>query len=58
MPPVWIVTPLDQSVQVGTMVPLKCEASGKPTPDITWTHNGIPAPTPSSEGRVVLMQEG
>lgn len=38
------------------MLSLHCEASGEPSPSISWTHNGRPL---SPDGhRVVLMQNG
>jgi len=42
--PTWILTPPESQrlVELGEHVVLKCEASGTPTPTITWTHNSRP----------------
>ena len=36
---------IDQTVQPGPLVSLKCSASGNPTPRVTWTLDGYPLPT-------------
>ena len=36
-------SPLNQTVLEGTNVTLHCNASGKPTPNITWTKDGSQA---------------
>ena len=35
---------IDQTVQPGPLVSLKCSASGNPTPRVTWTLDGYPLP--------------
>ena len=35
---------IDQTLQPGPPVSLKCSARGSPTPEIKWTLNGFPLP--------------
>jgi Down syndrome cell adhesion molecule len=35
---------IEQTMQPGPSVSLKCSASGNPTPQITWTLDGFPLP--------------
>ena len=38
--PSWIKQPTDQTVNEGVMATLHCNATGNPTPKITWTKDG------------------
>jgi Down syndrome cell adhesion molecule len=35
---------IEQTMQPGPSVSLKCSASGNPTPQISWTLDGFPLP--------------
>lgn len=42
-PPYWMQEPIkSQVVEIGSDVQIKCSASGKPLPTITWIRNGEP----------------
>lgn len=40
---------IEQTMQPGPSVSLKCSATGNPTPQITWTLDGFPMPNVSFE---------
>ncbi|XP_023316145.1 Down syndrome cell adhesion molecule-like protein Dscam2 [Trichogramma pretiosum] len=44
-PPVFLYSFIEQTLQPGPAVSLKCSAAGNPTPQITWTLDGFPLPT-------------
>ncbi|CAH2009909.1 unnamed protein product [Acanthoscelides obtectus] len=52
-PPVLLYSFIEQTLQPGPAVSLKCSASGNPTPQISWTLDGFPLP---SHGRFVIGQ--
>ncbi|XP_022918386.1 cell adhesion molecule Dscam2 isoform X1 [Onthophagus taurus] len=52
-PPVLIYSFIEQTLQPGPAVSLKCSATGNPTPQISWTLDGFPLP---SHGRFVIGQ--
>ncbi|XP_044271118.1 Down syndrome cell adhesion molecule-like protein Dscam2 isoform X3 [Tribolium madens] len=52
-PPILLYSFIEQTLQPGPAVSLKCSASGNPTPQITWTLDGFPLP---SHGRFVIGQ--
>ncbi|XP_063239602.1 LOW QUALITY PROTEIN: cell adhesion molecule Dscam2-like [Bacillus rossius redtenbacheri] len=52
-PPVLLYSFIEQTLQPGPAVSLKCSASGNPTPHISWTLDGFPLPT---NGRFVIGQ--
>ncbi|XP_047115646.1 Down syndrome cell adhesion molecule-like protein Dscam2 [Schistocerca piceifrons] len=52
-PPVLLYSFIEQTLQPGPAVSLKCSASGNPTPQIAWTLDGFPLPT---NGRFVIGQ--
>lgn len=43
-PPVLIYSFIEQTLQPGPAVSLKCSATGNPTPQISWTLDGFPLP--------------
>ena len=45
---------IDQTLQPGPPVCLKCSCRGSPTPQISWTKNGFPLP--KSERYYILMK--
>ncbi|KAJ8866135.1 hypothetical protein PR048_033659 [Dryococelus australis] len=49
-PPALLYSFIEQTLQPGPAVSLKCSAAGNPTPHISWTLDGFPLPT---NGRVV-----
>lgn len=51
-PPILLYSFIEQTLQPGPAVSLKCSASGNPTPQISWTLDGFPLP---SHGRLVLF---
>ncbi|KAB0795843.1 hypothetical protein PPYR_09904 [Photinus pyralis] len=52
-PPVLLYSFIEQTLQPGPAVSLKCSAAGNPTPQISWTLDGFPLP---SNGRFVIGQ--
>lgn len=44
-PPVLLYSFIEQTLQPGPAVSLKCSATGNPTPQISWTLDGFPLPT-------------
>lgn len=50
-PPSLLYSFIEQTLQPGPAVSLKCSAAGNPTPQISWTLDGFPLP---SHGRYVL----
>ncbi|KAK3547472.1 hypothetical protein QTP86_021178 [Hemibagrus guttatus] len=54
-PPHWVQEPIKSKVlAIGSTVDIKCQASGKPPPTITWMRNGEPLQAlPSSNIRVL-----
>lgn len=44
-PPVLLYSFIEQTLQPGPAVSLKCSAAGNPTPQISWTLDGFPLPT-------------
>ncbi|CAH1132457.1 unnamed protein product [Ceutorhynchus assimilis] len=52
-PPVLLYSFIEQTLQPGPAVSLKCSASGNPTPQISWLLDGFPLP---SHGRFVIGQ--
>ncbi|XP_037907266.1 Down syndrome cell adhesion molecule-like protein Dscam2 isoform X13 [Hermetia illucens] len=52
-PPVLLYSFIEQTLQPGPAVSLKCSASGNPTPQITWLLDGFPLP---SHGRFMNGQ--
>ncbi|CAH1181312.1 unnamed protein product [Phyllotreta striolata] len=52
-PPVLLYSFIEQTLQPGPAVSLKCSASGNPTPQISWTLDGFSLP---SHGRFVIGQ--
>ncbi|XP_049818857.1 Down syndrome cell adhesion molecule-like protein Dscam2 isoform X3 [Aethina tumida] len=52
-PPILLYSFIEQTLQPGPAVSLKCSASGNPTPQISWTLDGFPLP---SHGRFVIGQ--
>ncbi|XP_063920715.1 cell adhesion molecule Dscam2 isoform X4 [Zophobas morio] len=52
-PPTLLYSFIEQTLQPGPAVSLKCSASGNPTPQISWTLDGFPLP---SHGRFVIGQ--
>ncbi|KAK7792151.1 hypothetical protein R5R35_000418 [Gryllus longicercus] len=44
-PPVLMYSFIEQTLQPGPPVSLKCSAAGNPTPTITWTLDGFPLPS-------------
>lgn len=51
-PPVLLYSFIEQTLQPGPAVSLKCSAAGNPTPQVVWTLDGFPLPT---NGRLVLI---
>lgn len=49
-PPVLLYSFIEQTLQPGPAVSLKCSATGNPTPQISWALDGFPLP---SNGRSV-----
>lgn len=43
-PPSLLYSFIEQTLQPGPSVSLKCSASGNPTPQIAWTLDGFPLP--------------
>ncbi|XP_046394996.1 Down syndrome cell adhesion molecule-like protein Dscam2 isoform X2 [Ischnura elegans] len=52
-PPVLAYSFIEQTLQPGPAVSLKCSASGTPTPQLGWTLDGFPLP---ANGRFVIGQ--
>ncbi|XP_068892723.1 cell adhesion molecule Dscam2 isoform X6 [Tenebrio molitor] len=52
-PPILLYSFIEQTLQPGPAVSLKCSASGNPTPQISWTLDGFSLP---SHGRFVIGQ--
>lgn len=52
-PPVLLYSFIEQTLQPGPAVSLKCSAAGNPTPQISWTLDGFPLP---SNGRSVQLK--
>ncbi|SPP76231.1 blast:Down syndrome cell adhesion molecule-like protein Dscam2 [Drosophila guanche] len=52
-PPVLLYSFIEQTLQPGPAVSLKCSAAGNPTPQISWTLDGFPLP---SNGRFMIGQ--
>ncbi|XP_045464508.1 Down syndrome cell adhesion molecule-like protein Dscam2 isoform X3 [Harmonia axyridis] len=52
-PPMLIYSFIEQTLQPGPAVSLKCSASGNPTPEISWSLDGFQLP---SHGRFVIGQ--
>jgi hypothetical protein len=50
-PPILLYSFIEQTLQPGPAVSLKCSASGNPTPQISWTLDGFSLP---SHGRLAL----
>nr|CAD7427382.1 unnamed protein product [Timema monikensis] len=48
-PPVLLYSFIEQTLQPGPAVSLKCSSAGNPTPQISWTLDGFPLP---SNGRL------
>ncbi|KAJ8974836.1 hypothetical protein NQ317_006678 [Molorchus minor] len=44
-PPVLLYSFIEQTLQPGPAVSLKCSASGNPTPQIAWSLDGFPLPS-------------
>lgn len=44
-PPVLLYSFIEQTLQPGPAVSLKCSAAGNPTPQISWTLDGFPLPS-------------
>lgn len=44
-PPVLLYSFIEQTLQPGPAVSLKCSAAGNPTPQIAWTLDGFPLPS-------------
>ncbi|XP_043277030.1 Down syndrome cell adhesion molecule-like protein Dscam2 isoform X3 [Venturia canescens] len=44
-PPVLLYSFIEQTLQPGPAVSLKCSAAGNPTPQVTWALDGFPLPT-------------
>ncbi|XP_026475441.1 Down syndrome cell adhesion molecule-like protein Dscam2 [Ctenocephalides felis] len=49
-PPVLLYSFIEQTLQPGPAVSLKCTATGNPTPQITWALDGFPLPSNGSWG--------
>ncbi|XP_031785655.1 Down syndrome cell adhesion molecule-like protein Dscam2 isoform X10 [Nasonia vitripennis] len=52
-PPVLLYSFIEQTLQPGPAVSLKCSAAGNPTPQVSWALDGFPLP---SNGRFVIGQ--
>ncbi|XP_066599034.1 cell adhesion molecule Dscam2 isoform X3 [Prorops nasuta] len=52
-PPILLYSFIEQTLQPGPAVSLKCSAAGNPTPQVTWALDGFPLPT---NGRFVIGQ--
>ncbi|XP_058457691.1 cell adhesion molecule Dscam2 isoform X13 [Malaya genurostris] len=52
-PPSLVYSFIEQTLQPGPAVSLKCSAQGNPTPQISWTLDGFPLPT---NGRFMIGQ--
>ena len=52
-PPVLLYSFIEQTLQPGPAVSLKCSAAGNPTPQISWALDGFPLPT---NGRYVYIR--
>ncbi|XP_052566813.1 cell adhesion molecule Dscam2 isoform X6 [Culex pipiens pallens] len=52
-PPSLVYSFIEQTLQPGPAVSLKCSAQGNPTPQIAWTLDGFPLPT---NGRFMIGQ--
>ena len=44
-PPVLLYSFIEQTLQPGPAVSLKCSATGNPTPEVTWKLDGFPLPS-------------
>lgn len=44
-PPTLLYSFIEQTLQPGPAVSLKCSAAGNPTPRVEWTLDGFPLPT-------------
>ncbi|XP_072747751.1 dscam family member AbsCAM isoform X5 [Anoplolepis gracilipes] len=52
-PPALLYSFIEQTLQPGPAVSLKCSAAGNPTPQVSWALDGFPLPT---NGRFVIGQ--
>ncbi|XP_070509604.1 cell adhesion molecule Dscam2 isoform X3 [Chironomus tepperi] len=52
-PPVLLYSFIEQTLQPGPAVSLKCSATGNPTPEVSWKLDGFPLP---SNGRFLIGQ--
>ncbi|CAL7944961.1 unnamed protein product [Xylocopa violacea] len=52
-PPMLLYSFIEQTLQPGPAVSLKCSAAGNPTPQVSWALDGFPLP---SNGRFVIGQ--
>ncbi|KAG7203545.1 hypothetical protein KM043_013595 [Ampulex compressa] len=52
-PPMLLYSFIEQTLQPGPAVSLKCSATGNPTPQVSWALDGFPLPT---NGRFVIGQ--
>ncbi|XP_029043938.2 Down syndrome cell adhesion molecule-like protein Dscam2 isoform X4 [Osmia bicornis bicornis] len=52
-PPMLLYSFIEQTLQPGPAVSLKCSAAGNPTPQVSWALDGFPLPT---NGRFVIGQ--
>ncbi|XP_070581750.1 hemicentin-1-like isoform X2 [Ptychodera flava] len=58
VPPKFIETPTDYELEINEKIDLVCEATGVPTPEITWSLNGKPRPgATGGNGRSILTIE-
>lgn len=44
-PPILLYSFIEQTLQPGPAVSLKCSAAGNPTPQVLWSLDGFPLPT-------------
>jgi hypothetical protein len=44
-PPILLYSFIEQTLQPGPAVSLKCSSAGNPTPQIAWTLDGFPLPS-------------
>ncbi|XP_017758309.1 PREDICTED: Down syndrome cell adhesion molecule-like protein Dscam2 isoform X5 [Eufriesea mexicana] len=54
-PPKMLYSFIEQTLQPGPAVSLKCSAAGNPTPQVTWALDGFPLP---NNGRFLIGQYG
>ncbi|XP_022250444.1 roundabout homolog 2-like, partial [Limulus polyphemus] len=55
-PPVIVLGPVNQTLPHRTLAMLPCEASGTPTPHVTWSVNS--SPLPKNDPRYVVLDTG